>query len=66
MSDKEKLEELENSLKRHDWHYRRSEMYSVIVKGRDSWNGIQLLMNELKELGYEDEVQELYLKYRPF
>ena len=57
------MEELERLLQKHDWHYGRSDDMRVWRSGLQENKEITEIM---KSLGNTSEVQELYLKYRPY
>ena len=59
----EQLLELETMLKKHDKYYDYSDDHSVYTKGRNEWNNISKLSQQLKVAGYAEEVQELFKKY---
>ena len=57
-----KMETLNNLLKKHDWFYSRSEDHSKWINGLASEEAIQ---DEMKRLGNTTEVQELYENSKP-
>lgn len=59
----EQLIELESMLKKHDKYYDYSDDHSVYTKGRNEWNNISKLSQQLKVAGYTEEVQEIFKKY---
>lgn len=59
----EQLLELETMLKKHDKYFDYSDDHSVYTKGRNEWNNISKLSQQLKVAGYTEEVQEIFKKY---
>ena len=58
-----KLQQLEDLLKHHDWYYAMSDDNYYYKKGRKSYEQIWKLMDELKNNGYFTESENLYDKY---
>jgi len=59
-----KLQQLEDLLKVHDWYYAMSDDNNYYKRGRKQFEEIWKLMNELEENGYFTESENLYDKYR--
>ena len=59
-----KLQQLEDLLKVHDWYYAMSDDNRYYKRGRKQFEEICKLMNELKDNGYFTESENLYDKYR--
>ena len=59
-----KLQQLEDLLKVHDWYYAMSDDNSYYKRGRKQFEEICKLMNELQDNGYFTESENLYDKYR--
>jgi len=60
-----KLKELEELLQTHDWYYAMSDDNYYYKQGRQQFEKIWELMDELKESGYFTEVENLYDTYSP-
>jgi hypothetical protein len=60
-----KFEYLEHELKVHDWFYEMSDDHSIWTAGVRHDKLLSELSKELKEEGYEKEVEELWDKYSP-
>ena len=60
-----KLKELEELLQTHDWYYAMSDDNYYYKQGRQQFEKIWELMDELKEDGYFTEVENLYDTYSP-
>ena len=60
-----KLKELEELLQTHDWYYAMSDDNYYYKKGRQQFEKIWELMDELKTNGYFTEVENLYDTYSP-
>jgi len=58
-----KLKELEALLVSHDWYYAMSDDNRYYKRGRQQYEQIWKLMNELKDNGYFTESENLYDKY---
>jgi len=54
------LQELEEHMKCHDWYYMYSDDHKVWLSGCQSVDAMSAKMNELKELGFEVQVDELW------
>ena len=59
-----KLQQLEDLLKVHDWYYAMSDDNYYYTKGRQQFEKIWELMDELKGNGYFTEAENLYDKYK--
>ena len=59
-----KLKQLEDLLKVHDWYYAMSDDNRYYKRGRKQFEEITKLMFELKDDGYYTESNNLYDKYR--
>jgi hypothetical protein len=59
-----KLQQLEDLLKVHDWYYMMSDDNYWYKQGRKSFEMICKLMDELKDGGYFTEAENLYDTYR--
>ena len=59
------LDDLEQKLKNHDWYYSFSDSNQEYLKGQKQIKDINNLIKSLKEKGYNEEVKELYNKYKP-
>ena len=59
-----KLQQLEDLLKVHDWYYAMSDDNNHYKRGRKQFEEICKLMNELQDNGYFTESENLYDKYR--
>ena len=59
-----KLQQLEDLLKVHDWYYAMSDDNYYYTKGRQQFEKIWELMDELKSNGYFTEAENLYDKYK--
>jgi len=59
-----KLHQLEDLLKVHDWYYAMSDDNSYYKRGRKQFEEIWKLMDELKDNGYFTESENLYDKYK--
>ena len=59
-----KLKELEALLISHDWYYAMSDDNYYYKKGRQQFEKIWELMDELKSNGYFTEAENLYDKYK--
>jgi hypothetical protein len=59
-----KLKELEALLVSHDWYYMMSDDPYWYKKGRNSYELIWKLMDELTKGGYFTEAENLYDKYK--
>jgi len=60
-----KLKELEELLQTHDWYYAMSDDNYYYKQGRQQFEKIWELMDELKESDYFTEVENLYDTYSP-
>ena len=60
-----KLKELEELLQTHDWYYAMSDDNYYYKQGRQQFEKIWKLMDELKDNGYFTEVENLYDTYSP-
>ena len=60
-----KLKELEELLQTHDWYYAMSDDNYYYQQGRQQFEKIWELMDELKNNGYFTEVENLYDTYSP-
>ena len=60
-----KLKELEELLQTHDWYYAMSDDNYYYKQGRQQFEKIWELMDELKDNGYFTEVENLYDTYSP-
>ena len=60
-----KLKELEELLQTHDWYYAMSDDNYYYKQGRQQFEKIWELMDELKQGGYFTEVENLYDTYSP-
>ena len=60
-----KLKELEKLLQTHDWYYAMSDDNYYYKQGRQQFEKIWELMDELKDNGYFTEVENLYDTYSP-
>ena len=60
-----KLKELEELLQTHDWYYVMSDDNYYYKQGRQQFEKIWELMDELKDNGYFTEVENLYDTYSP-
>ena len=60
-----KLKQLEELLQTHDWYYAMSDDNYYYTKGRQQFEKIWELMDELKNNGYFTEVENLYDTYSP-
>ena len=60
-----KLKELEELLQTHDWYYAMSDDNYYYLLGRQQFEKIWELMDELKDNGYFTEVENLYDTYSP-
>ena len=58
-----KLQQLEDLLKVHDWYYAMSDDNNYYKRGRKQFEKIWKLMDELKDGGYFTEAENLYDKY---
>tara|TARA_R100000479_G_scaffold113702_1_gene57522 strand:- start:271 stop:486 length:216 start_codon:yes stop_codon:yes gene_type:complete len=61
----EKLKQLEELLQTHDWYYAMSDDNYYYQQGRQQFEKIWELMDELKHNGYFTEVENLYDTYSP-
>jgi len=59
-----KLQQLEDLLRVHDWYYAMSDDNNYYKRGRKQFEEICKLMNELQDNGYFTESENLYDKYR--
>lgn len=57
------MKELEQMLKRFDWHYQRSDDHSKYKRGLKQFNK---LCDKMNELGNTKEVKGLYDSYCPY
>ena len=60
-----KLKQLEELLQTHDWYYAMSDDNYYYKQGRQQFEKIWELMDELKNNGYFTEVENLYDTYSP-
>lgn len=60
------LQDLEEHMQVHDWYYTYSDDHGVWQRGHDSANSMTAKMNELKELGFVAEVDELWETHCPW
>tara|TARA_R100000773_G_scaffold5835_1_gene6209 strand:+ start:159 stop:374 length:216 start_codon:yes stop_codon:yes gene_type:complete len=60
-----KLKQLEELLQTHDWYYAMSDDNYYYKQGRQQFEKIWELMDELKDNGYFTEVENLYDTYSP-
>jgi len=60
------LQELEEHMKCHDWYYMYSDDHKVWLSGCQSVDAMSAKMNELKELGFEVQVDELWESHCPW
>jgi len=60
------LQELEEHMKYHDWYYTYSDDHGVWQRGCQSADTMTAKMNELKELGFESEVDEFWETHCPW
>jgi len=63
-TSQELFNELESLLKTHDWTYFMSDDHRAYRRGADHHQEIISLMNQLKNLGYEEKVKKLYSMYK--
>jgi len=58
------MNELEDSLKKHDWYYMMSDSDSVYNRGSAQMDEIHELIKQLNDLGYSKEAKELFDKHK--
>jgi len=62
-TSQELFNKLESLLKTHDWTYFMSDDHRAFNRGEYQHEEIKDLMNQLKNLGYEEKAKELYSMY---
>lgn len=60
------LQDLADHMDTHDWYYTYSDDHGVWQRGVESAKQMTAKMNELKELGFEDLVDELWETHCPW
>jgi len=63
-TSQELFNKLESLLKTHDWTYFMSDDHRAYRRGEYQHEEIKSLMNQLKNLGYEEKVKKLYSMYK--
>jgi len=58
-------EDLIKALESHDWFYQRSDDYRKWTRGSEQRSRIHDMIDQAKELGWGDEAEQLYNKYKP-
>ena len=61
----DKLNQLEELLKHHDWYYAMSEDMRYFRSGSKSYDEIWKLMKELKNNNHSAKADDLYKSYAP-
>lgn len=60
------LQDLADHMDTHDWYYTYSDDHGVWQRGVESAKHMTAMMNELKELGFEAQVDELWETHCPW
>lgn len=59
-----RIQALEVKLKNFDWYYVYSDDYSVVRSGDEYRNQLVVESNQLRHLGYAEQVDALWSQYR--